>query len=255
MGEESSQPRPSPEPPLEAGLQGFQTTLWSVVRLAGEGASAASTAALERLCQSYWYPLYAYLRRRGQSPHDAQDLIQGYFEQLLERNLLQAVRQERGKFRWFLLSTLRRFAANEWNREHAAKRGGRVTLVSLDEETAEGRYRREIPDVATPETLYDQSWAMTLLGRAEEELRREYEQGGRGVLFERLKAFLPGDWGGSSYRDVGEELGMAEGAVKVAVHRLRRRFRDCLRGQIAQTVSTAAEVDEEIRQLFGVFRG
>lgn len=240
---------------MESGSHGFQTTLWGVVRLAGEGASAASTVALERLCKSYWYPLYAYLRRRGQSPHDAQDLIQGYFEQLLEKNLLQAVRQERGKFRWFLLSTLRRFAANEWNRDHAAKRGGGMTMVSLDEETAEGRYRREIPDGATPETLYDRSWAMTLLERAEEELRLEYAQDGRGAMFERLKVFLSGDRDGASYAEVGADLDMAEGAVKVAVHRLRRRFRDCLRRQIAQTVSTTAEVDDEIRQLFAVFGG
>lgn len=233
----------------------FTTTHWSVVLAAREEDSLQATDALAQLCRTYWYPLYAYIRRHGHELQDAQDLTQEFFARLLEKNFLTSVRQERGKFRWFLLATLKRFLANEWNREHAAKRGGRHAAVSLDEETAEGRYRYEIADPASPDRLFDQSWAMTLLEQAQEQLCREYEVGKRGHLFDQLKVFLSGDRAPISHAEAGAVLGMNEGAVKVAVHRLRQRYRECLREQIAQTVSTPAEVDEEIRQLFAVFSG
>jgi RNA polymerase sigma factor (sigma-70 family) len=238
-----------------AGGTQFTTTHWSVVLLAREEESPCSVDALAQLCRTYWYPLYAYIRRRGHQPHDAQDLTQEFFARLLERNFLKAVQQERGRFRWFLLSAVKRFLANEWNREQAAKRGGGQSVVSLDQETAEGRYRYEIPDHTTPDKLFDQSWAMTLLEQAQAQLQREYMDSTRGELFDRLKIFLSGDRAPISHAEAGAALGMNQGAVKVAVHRMRQRYRDCLREQIAQTVSTPAEVDEEIQQLFAAFSG
>lgn len=237
-----------------AGTQ-FTTTHWSVVLMAREEESPRSVDALAQLCRTYWYPLYAYIRRRGHDAHDAQDLTQEFFARLLGNNILKCVREERGKFRWFLLSAVKRFLANEWNRKQAAKRGGGQSIVSLDEQTAEGRYRYEIPDYTTPDKLFDQSWAMTLLEQAQEQLQREYNDSRRGQLFDQLKVFLSGDRAPISHADAGAVLGMNEGAVKVAVHRLRQRYRECLREQIAQTVSTPAEVDQEIRQLFAAFSG
>lgn len=209
--------------------------------------------ALTQLCQTYWYPLYAYIRRRGHSVHESQDLTQEFFTRLLQNNILSAVRSERGKFRWFLLSALKRFLANQWNYQHAAKRGGQQMILSLDEEIAERRYRLEIADSAAPERLFDRAWAMTLLEEAQEQLRREYEAAGRGALFEELKVFLAGERAPISHREAGALLGLTENAVKVAIHRLRRRYRDCLRALIAQTVSSPVEVDEEIQQLFAAF--
>lgn len=233
----------------------FRTTHWSVVLAAhGEG-SPGGEEAMAKLCCAYWYPLYAYVRRRGYTPHDAQDLTQEFFARLLEKQVLSAVRRERGKFRWFLLSALKRFLANEWNREHAAKRGGGRVVLSLDEQTAENRYRFEIADDSTPERLFDRSWAVTLLEGAQLQLQQEYTSSDRGPVFERFKVFLSGDRAPMTLAEAGAGLGMSEGAAKVAVHRLRQRFRECLREQIAQTVSTPAEVDEEIRQLFAVFAG
>jgi len=233
----------------------FTTTHWSVVLAAQEEESPRAADALAQLCQTYWYPLYAYLRRRGHDHHAAQDLTQEFFARLLEKNFLAAVRRERGKFRWFLLSAMKCFLANEWNREHAARRGRRHAFVSFDEETAEVRYRHELADHTTPDKLFDQSWAMTLLEQAREQLQREYDSSSRGQVFDQLKIFLSGDRAPISHAEAGTALGLNEGAVKVAVHRLRQRYRDCLREQIAQTVSTPAEVDEEIRQLFAAFAG
>ena len=241
------------EPTASDSAHWFATTHWSVVLAAKDEESPRATDALAQLCRAYWYPLYAYTRRRGHEPHDAQDLTREFFARLLERNILKAVQQERGKFRWFLLSAVKRFLANEWNRGQAAKRPPGQTIVSLDEETAEGRYRYEVVDHTTPDKLFDQSWAMTLLEQAQEQLQREYTDSSRGELFDQLKIFLSGDRATISHAEAGAMLGMNEGAVKVAVHRLRQRYRDCLREQIAQTVSTPAEVDEEIQQLFAAF--
>ena len=231
----------------------FVTTHWSVVLAARENDSPRAARALAQLCRVYWYPLYAYIRRRGHDAHAAQDLTQEFFARLLRQDILKAVQQERGKFRWFLLSAAKRFLANEWNRDHALKRGGGQTLLSLDEETAEGRYRHEIPDDSSPDKLYDRNWAMTLLEQAQAQLQHEYESSGRGAIFEQLKIFLSGDRAAISHAEAGVALGMNEGAVKVAVHRLRGRYRERLREQIAQTVSTPAEIEEEIQQLFAAF--
>lgn len=233
----------------------FATTHWSVVLAARDEHSPNSADALAHLCQVYWYPLYAYVRQRGHGPHDAQDLTQEFFARLLQRNILKAIQGERGRFRWFLLSAMKRFLATEWRREHAAKRGGRHTLVSLDEQAAESRYRLEVADHATPEKLFNQSWAMTLLEQAQTRLQREYGESQRNGIFETLKVFLSGDRAPISHAEAAVALGMSEGSVKVAVHRLRRRYRECLREQIAQTVSTPGEIEEEIQQLFAAFGG
>lgn len=233
----------------------FRTTHWSVVLAARADDSPEAASALEALCHTYWYPLYAYVRRHGHNPDDARDLTQEFFARLLERKSLQAVKPERGKFRWFLMSAMKRFLAYEWNKEHAIKRSGRHQLLSLDETTAEGRYRLETADPMTPEKLFAQSWAMTLLEQARQQIHREYRTSGRGQLFDQLKVYLSGDRAPMTLADAGAVLGMSEGATKVAVHRLRGRFRECLRAQIAQTVSVPAEVDDEIRQLFAVFAG
>lgn len=243
------------DPPTQRQDAYFETTHWSVVRAAANADSPRAEAALSQLCRGYWYPVYAYVRRRGHAPHDAQDLTQEFFARLLEKRWLEAVQEERGRFRWFLLSALKRFLANEWNRDHALKRGGGQPVVSLDETTAEGRYQHEIADPATPDKLFDQSWALTLLEGAQNRLRQEYESTGRGVVFDQLKIFLSGDRAPLTLAEAGLPLGMAEGAVKVAVHRLRHRYRECLREEIAQTVASPEEVDEEIRQLFAVFAG
>ncbi len=231
----------------------FTTTHWSVVLSAREGAAPDAAGALATLCQTYWYPLYAYVRRRGYDSEEAQDLTQEFFARLLEKNFLAAVRRERGKFRWFLLCALKRFLANEWKRENAAKRGGQQAVISLDEAAGEHRYGLEFADHVTPETLYDRTWALTILEQAQQALEREYVGSGRGSIFSHLKVFLSGDRAPLSMAEAGALLGMNEGAAKVAVHRLRQRYRECLRDAIAQTVMTPAEVDEEIRQLFAVF--
>ena len=237
--------------PLPRGQ--FNTTHWTVILTARDANSPQAANALAELCSAYWYPLYAYIRRQGHDAHKAQDLTQEFFARLLQKNLLDCVRRERGKFRWFLLSALKRFLINEWEYEHAAKRGGKQSIVSLDEERAEGCYRQDVADHRTPEKLFDQNWAMTLLKRAERELLEEYAGRGQGVLFHHLKVFLSGDRAPVSHADAGAALNMSEGAVKVAVHRMRQRYRECLREQIAHTVSSPAEVNEEIRQLLSVF--
>jgi RNA polymerase sigma-70 factor (ECF subfamily) len=233
----------------------FVTTHWSIVLAARDDDSPCAGDALTKLCSSYWYPLYAYIRRRGYERHDAHDLTQEFFARLLEKNFLKAVQRDRGKFRWFLLSAVKRFLANEWNRERAIKRGGRQCLVPLDEQTAEGRYCHELADHGTPDKLFDQTWATMLLEQAHAQLQDEYHQSGRGQIFDELKIFLSGDRAPITYAQAGAALAMNEGAVKVAVHRLRHRYRECLRDQIAQTVSTPAEVDQEIQQLFAAFSG
>jgi DNA-directed RNA polymerase specialized sigma24 family protein len=235
------------------GHSNFATTHWSVLLEARQENSPRASDALAKLCQTYWYPLYAYVRRHGHNHHEAQDLTQEFFARLLSRSFLTAVDQERGKFRWFLLCALKRFLANEWEREHAAKRGGWKPRVFLDAEGAEGRYREELVNSSTPEILFDLHWGITLLEEARQTIQREYAESGRGAIFDQLKVFLSGDRAALSRAEAGTALGLSEGAVKVAVHRLRQRYRECLRQIIARTVLTPAEVDEEIRYLFSLF--
>jgi DNA-directed RNA polymerase specialized sigma24 family protein len=241
---------PSPGP---GGL--FATTHWSVVLAARDPDSPRAAEALEELCRAYWYPLYAYVRRQGYSPEDAQDLTQEFFARLLAKGYLTAVHREKGKFRWFLLSAIKRFLNNEQQRALATKRGGGVFHVPFDGEKAENRYRLEAADHLTPDKLYDRAWAVNLIEAANRSLEEEYLLEGRAECFERLKVFLSGDTPQVRYADVGAALHMTEGSVKVAVHRLRHRYRDVLREQIAQTVATRTEIEEELRGLLAIFAG
>jgi RNA polymerase sigma-70 factor (ECF subfamily) len=230
----------------------FATTRWSVVLAAGETASPGSREALAKLCETYWYPLYAFARRWGHTADEAQDLTQEFFARLLEKHYLGDVRPERGRFRSFLLASLKHFLLNERDRVLAQKRGGGHALISLEIDTAEGRYRLEPPDKSTPETIYERRWALTLLDRVLARLRDEYAGSGRERVFESLSGFLTGQSWTPKYADIGAALDMTEGAVKVAVHRLRRRFGELLRDEIADTVAEPDDIEDEIRYLFKV---
>jgi RNA polymerase sigma-70 factor (ECF subfamily) len=230
-------------------MEHFATTRWSLVLDAGTELTPRGRAALATLCELYWYPLYAYLRRRNHSAEDAQDLTQGFFARLLEKHALHIVDRTRGRFRSFLLASLDHYVSNERDRDRAQKRGGGTSPISLDAAMAEDRYKLEPPDPWTPEKIFDRNWALTLLGRVLERLRTDLHAEGKGELFDHLKVYLAGEQGAPSYREIGAALGMSEGAVKVAVHRLRRRYRDLLYDEIAQTVSTQEEVELELQYL------
>lgn len=238
----SSHPAPGPEY--------FATTHWSVVIAAQRADSTRSQAALAHLCQTYWYPLYAFVRRQGHGPHDAQDLTQEFFARLLEKNYLAVVARERGKFRSFLLAALKHFLANEWNRSRAAKRGGGRELLSLNETDAEGRYLLEPVAETTAEKIFERRWATTLLDLVVNRLREEFALAEKTELYDALKNCLTVESRSVPYAELGARLGMSEGAVKVAVHRLRARYREVLRDEIAQTVSGPGEIEEELRHLF-----
>ena len=232
----------------------FPTTRWSLVAAAGQGRSPQSREALATLCQVYWYPLYAYARRRLPSPHDAQDLTQAFFAELLEKDYLQAADPRRGKFRAFLLTAFKHFLSRQRERSQAQKRGGGRSSVSLDFQGGERRYQREPIDHATPETAYERRWALAILEQALARLRRELAAAGKEKLFERLKGALAGEGLQESHARIADELGVSEQAVKVAVYRLRRRYQELLRDEIAQTVASPEEVEEELRDLFAAVR-
>jgi RNA polymerase sigma-70 factor (ECF subfamily) len=231
----------------------FVTTHWSVVVSAREKGSAQSALALETLCRSYWYPLYAYLRRQGRAPHDAQDLTQAFFARLLLKDCLQAAAREKGKFRTFLLVAFKRFLANEWDREHAQKRGGFTPVVSIDQELAESRFAAEPAHNLQPDVLFDRQWAVALLDQTMRQLQEEYVSSGRAKLFEYVQSCLAREESALPYADIAARLKLTEAAVKMAVHRLRARYREILRAQIAHTVSGPEQVEEEIRDLFASF--
>lgn len=228
----------------------FRTTHWSVVLAADGSANPAAAAALETLCAAYWYPLYSFLRRQGKASHDAQDLTQSFFAHLLEKDRLRSVDPRKGKFRSFLLASIKNFLANEWDKTRALKRGGEFTFVSMDEAVGEERFRREPADAASPDRAFEQSWAMTLLDTVLARLRDEYTAEGKSALFEALQGCLSGERGGPPYAELAARLAMGEGAVKMAVLRMRRRFGELLRAEIAHTVTRPEEIDEEIRSLF-----
>jgi RNA polymerase sigma-70 factor (ECF subfamily) len=230
----------------------FETTRWSLVLAVAGDASTEARVALATLCTSYWYPLYAYVRRQGYSAEDAQDLTQGFFARLLEKNVVDDARRERGRFRSFLLAAMKHFLLNEAEHRRALKRGGGRTLQSLDVEGAEARYSRELTDRCTPDVLFDRSWARSVLERVLARLRGEWTNAGKAVEFDRLKPCLTGEPLHGGYRDLGRELGLSEGAVKVKVHRFRRRYRYLLREEIGETVLTDDAVEDEIRHLFRV---
>jgi DNA-directed RNA polymerase specialized sigma24 family protein len=228
----------------------FETTQWSLVLAAGQRGSAAAEDALARLCSLYWYPVFAFVRRQGYTAEDAQDLTQGFFARLIEKGDLGAADRTRGRFRSFLLTNCRYFLANERDRAFTQKRGnGRVPL-SIDVAAAEGRYARALAHSETPERLYDRQWCLTLLDGVVEALRAEYAATGKVVLFDRLKEFLATGNEAGTHADVARELGTTAGAVKVAVHRMRRRYRDELRRRVADTLGSDEDVEDELRYLF-----
>src|SRR6266851_1654299 len=229
----------------------FQTTHWTVVLTAGLKDGPGSSSALQKLCSAYWYPLYAFIRRRGYPVEEAEDLTQEFFARLIEKELLADVTREGGRFRSFLLTVLKRFLANEWNRERAQKRSGGKPLFSIDD-TAETRYERELAEHATPETLFERQWATAVLDQVLVRLRDEYTGGGKKALFEHLQNCLPGAQSEIPYAQIAAVSGMKEPAVRMAAHRLRRRYGELLRAEIAVTVSKPEEIDEEIRYLIGL---
>jgi RNA polymerase sigma-70 factor (ECF subfamily) len=237
---------------LAADARQFATTHWSIVLAAGHGDDTRSREALSRLCQTYWYPLYAFVRRHGHSPEDAQDLTQAFFVHLLEHEVLAKAEQTKGKFRAFLLASLRHFLANERERAQAQKRGGGRSPVSLDAASAETRYRSELADLDSPDKVFERNWALALMEQVLTRLRSEQARLGKGAQFEQLRDSLMGDPAAPRYADLGAQLGTSADAVKTAVSRLRRRYRELLREEIAHTVSSPAEVEEEIRHLFVV---
>jgi RNA polymerase sigma-70 factor (ECF subfamily) len=233
-------------------VSAFRTTLWTEVVLAGETDSPGSAAALEGLCQAYWYPLYAFVRRQGHDAEEAQDLTQAFFADLLKKRFLHAVDREKGKFRAYLLARLKNFLANEWTYQRRQKRGGGQAPFSLDEAAAEGRYGEEPRDNTTPEILFERRWAQTVLDQVFNRLAAEYQGLEQAARFAELKHFLIDAREASSYAEAASRLAMSENAVKSAIHRLRRRYRELFREEIAATVATSEEVDEEIRYLFSV---
>jgi DNA-directed RNA polymerase specialized sigma24 family protein len=236
---------------LNGGI--FATTHWSVVLAAAQQDSSRAKAALEQLCRDYWYPIYAYVRRRDYSPEDAQDLTQGYFARLLASHSLTAVHPERGRFRYFVLATLKRFLINDQERARAVKRGGTKVHVPFDGREAEERYCLDAGAQNTPDKLFDRAWGLSVMEATAQHLEEEYRLEGKDRLFEQLKLFLAGKETETTYAVAGAELAMSEGAVKVAVHRMRRRYRELLREQVANTVSSAADLENELQNLKAVF--
>jgi RNA polymerase sigma-70 factor (ECF subfamily) len=230
----------------------FATTHWSVVLAAGDRRAPAASQALAELCESYWYPLYAFIRRRVSDVDEAQDLTQAFFEQLLERATFEAADPERGRFRAFLLTACKRFLINEWHKDRALKRGGGRPLLSLDFESGESKLGLVASDALSPEQIYDQKWAITLLERVMDQLRGEYAAKQRLAHFEMLKHYLAGSPPGADYAQAARTIGISETTAKVAVHRMRKRYRELLRCEIAQTVERPEDIDDEIRDLFAV---
>ncbi len=233
----------------------FATTHWSVVLAAGEENTQQSAAALEQLCRTYWYPLYGYVRRRGHSPEDAQDLTQEFFARFLERESFSLADPARGRFRTFLLKSLQNFLTDDWKRVHRAKRGGNAFVLPLDGDMAEARHINELAETLTPERAYEEHWALTLLEQVLARMHEDYARAGKARLFEALQDLLWGVVASVSYAELAKELAMTEGALRVAVHRLRADYRERLRAEVAHTVSDPGEVDAELRHLISVVSG
>ena len=248
-----SDPTPNASTSRPDGL--FATTLWTVVLAAGGTGTTQSRQALERLCQTYWYPIYAHVRRRGHSPHDAQDLVQSFFAALIERSPFQQLSPEKGRFRSFLLAALGNFLADERDRRHAAKRGGGQIILSLDETRAEERFTLEPSTDASPEKEFDRRWALAVLERALEALAGEQRAAGKQKTFDHLQPFLTDATSSRDYSEVAAELNMQPNTVAVTVRRLRQRYRELVRAEIAGTVAQPADVDAEMGHLLAAMRG
>jgi DNA-directed RNA polymerase specialized sigma24 family protein len=245
----------SDQPEMSKGSPIFSTTHWSVILQAGDSQLPQSEQALERLCRAYWYPLYAFVRRRGFDADLAQDITQGFFACLLEKKTISVADPARGRFRTFLLTSLNNYLHNEWDRANRQKRGGGREILSMDALPAEERYSLEPADHLTPERLFDQRWAQEVVDRATERLQKEFDSAGQGERLARLRSFLLSDPAGASHTQVAVELDMSIGAVRTAIHRLRRRFGELLRVEIAETVTCPEELDAEIRHLLQALGG
>ena len=231
----------------------FATTRWTMIVAAGNQQTPQSNGALEELCRAYWFPLYAYVRRRGYAREDAEDLTQAFFARFLAKNCLDRVSAERGRFRAFLLAALKHFLANEWDKAQRQKRGGAVPHLSLDWQSADTQFQLANEVELSPDQAFDREWAVALLTKVIERLRAEQAAEGRAAQFEQLKIFLTAGKGTVPQAEVAAALGVHEGAVRVAAHRLRKRYRQLLREEIAQTLANPAQVEEEMRALFGAF--
>ncbi len=231
----------------------FATTHWTVVLAAGRRHTPQSDHALEELCRTYWFPLYAYVRRRGHNKQDAEDSVQAFFARFLAKNYLAGLSAERGRFRAFLLASLKHFLINEWKKSQRLKRGGGEKNLSLDWQTADTKFQVAATNEPSPDKAFDREWALALLAKVIERLQKECEADGKAKLFEQLKTFLMAGKGESAQSETAKTLGMEEGAVRVAIHRLRKRYRQLLRDEISQTLTDPAQVDEEMRALFGAF--
>jgi RNA polymerase sigma-70 factor (ECF subfamily) len=225
------------------------------VLAAGQRSSPDSDKALESLCRAYWYPLFAYVRRRAPNAHEAQELTQEFFARLLEKNFVAQADPKRGAFRSFLLTAFKHFLSKEWDKAKAKKRGGGRDPIPLDFFGGQSRFSAEPCEHLTAEQAYDRQWAVTLLDRVMDRLREEFVRGGKGQQFDPLKGFLIGEHSGLTYKDVADGLGVTEGTVKMTVHRMRQRYRKLLRSEIAQTVASPEDVDDEIRSLFAILAG
>jgi len=245
----------TPEPSSESNNPRdiFATTHWTVVLAAGRRHTPQSDHALDELCRTYWFPLYAYVRRRGHEKQDAEDLVQAFFARFLAKNYLEGLCAERGRFRAFLLASLKHFLANEWDKSQRQKRGAGAMHLSLDWQTADSKFQVAAASEPSPDQAFDREWALALLSKVIEHLQAECAADGKARLFEQLKVFLAAGKGETAQSEVAKALGMEEGAVRVAVHRLRKRYRQLLRDEIASTLSDPAMVDEEMRALFGAF--
>jgi len=240
--------------PAAAGQQGgvaFTTTHWSVV-LTAQGESPAAEEALEKLCRMYWRPIYSFVRRQGVAPEEAEDLTQGFFAQLLERGSLSAVRKEKGRLRSYLLGALKYFLADEQRRAMAIKRGKGQRLIPLEELRSENRVEMEPADPVTAEMIYERRWALTVLERVLSRLKDEYVAAGNAALFDALKELLPDEPGSPSQAEIAARLGMSENAVRQAFYRFRQRYQSILREEIAHTVATPADIEDELRHLIAV---
>ena len=242
----------STEERAAGGPRCFATTHWSVVTAAGESGSAPAQMALETLCRAYWYPIYVYVRRKGYGPDEAEDLTQEFFAQLIAKEQFRLADRNKGKFRTFLLAMLDYFLAREWSRAHRQKRGGKFTFISIEQQSPEQRYQLEPADHQTPEKKFLRQWALTLLKHTMNALQSECEAKGKARLFQEVKGVLSGESNTAAHAQIGERLGMGEGAVRVAVHRLRQRYGELLRLEVAHTVAGDEEVDEELKFLLQV---
>jgi RNA polymerase sigma factor (sigma-70 family) len=248
VSDNAASPSPAARPDV------FVTTRWTLVVAAGRGPSADAARALEELCRVYWYPLYAYARRHGRAPADAEDLTQGFFARFLARNYLEGLDADHGRFRAFLLAAFKHFLANEADKAARLKRGGDAVMIPLDAADAEARYAAEPADTLSPDKLYDRAWARALLERVLARLRGDLAADGRTAQFDALVPFLTAGEEGE-YAAAAAALGASEGAVRVAVHRLRRRYRELLREEVAQTLTRPELAEDEIRSLFLAFAG